>query len=143
MLRRCALAILVSVLAVPATAAADPVLVAAGDVACAPGKAPGPTTCQQAATGRLLSGASAVAMLGDGVYPSGSLDGFRRSYDPAWGAEYLARSRPVPGNHEYETAGAAGYFDYFGARAGARGRGYYSWDLGAWHIVALNSNCSA
>ena len=61
-------------------------------------------------------------------------------HNPYWG-QFKARTRPSPGNHEYETAGASGYFDYFGAAAGDPDKGYYSYDLGSWHLVALNSNC--
>jgi len=61
-------------------------------------------------------------------------------YDPSWG-RHKGRTRPVPGNHEYETPGAAGYFAYFGAAAGEPGEGWYSYELGGWHVVALNSSC--
>ncbi|HVI70844.1 MAG TPA: hypothetical protein VM656_05075, partial [Pyrinomonadaceae bacterium] len=60
-------------------------------------------------------------------------------YEPSWG-QFKERTRPAPGNHEYETEGASAYFDYFGDGAGQPGKGYYSYDLGSWHIVALNSN---
>jgi acid phosphatase type 7 len=63
-------------------------------------------------------------------------------YDPTWG-RVKAITRPIPGNHEYGTAGAAGYFAYFGAAAGGPGASYYSFDLGGWHLVALDSNCGA
>jgi hypothetical protein len=87
-----------------------------------------------------------VFTLGDNVYPYGSTANFRNCYDPTWG-KYKKRTKPTLGNHEYYdenynmTTDAGPYFDYFGARAGARGEGYYSYDRGAWHIVALNSNC--
>jgi hypothetical protein len=61
-------------------------------------------------------------------------------YGPNWGA-FKAITRPSPGNHEYQTAGAAGYFEYYGTLAGDPGKGYYSYDLGSWHIISLNSNC--
>ena len=80
-----------------------------------------------------------VLALGDLAYPDGSTEDFARCYTPHWGA-FKARTYPAPGNHEYGTPGAAGYFEYFGARAGEAGKGYYSFDLGAWHIVSLNSN---
>ncbi len=76
--------------------------------------------------------------LGDLQYPSGSLKAFWSSYHPTWG-RLKDRTRPVPGNHEYQTDDAAGYFDYFGRRAGDRSKGYYSFDIGAWHFIALNS----
>jgi alkaline phosphatase len=81
-----------------------------------------------------------IASLGDTVYESGSDQEFSRCFDPAWGP-MKSRIHPAVGNHEYETDGAAGYFDYFGRAAGQRGQGWYSYDLGAWHVVVLNSNC--
>ena len=83
-----------------------------------------------------------VFTVGDNAYPSGTARDFRECYDPSWG-RHRARTRPTPGNHEYERPGAAGYFDYFGANAGPAGSGYYSYRLGSWHIVALNSEISA
>lgn len=83
-----------------------------------------------------------VLLLGDIAYPSGTSEQFARCFDPAWG-RFRARLRPAPGNHEYGTAAAAGYFDYFGAAAGERGKGWHSFDVGPWHVVALNSNCAA
>jgi hypothetical protein len=81
-----------------------------------------------------------VASLGDTVYESGSEQEFAQCFDPAWGP-MKPRIHPAVGNHEYETDGAAGYFDYFGSAAGTRGEGWYSYDLGGWHVVVLNSNC--
>src|SRR5206468_12394081 len=63
-------------------------------------------------------------------------------YDPTWG-RHRSRTRPAPGNHEYLTPGAQGYFSYFGAVAGDTARAYYSYDLGTWHVDVLNSNCEA
>lgn len=83
-----------------------------------------------------------VAILGDAAYESGTEQQFAECYAASWGG-LRDRTRPVPGNHEYRTAGAAPYFAYFGDLAGDPQRGYYSYDLGAWHIVALNSNCEA
>ncbi|WP_328774716.1 metallophosphoesterase family protein [Deinococcus aquaedulcis] len=83
-----------------------------------------------------------VAALGDLAYPNGTATDFRNCYDPHWGS-FKASTRPAPGNHEYYTSGAAPYYAYFGANAGPAGKGYYSFDFGAWHIVSLNSNCSA
>jgi hypothetical protein len=80
-----------------------------------------------------------VFTLGDNAYPDATRAQFRKCYDPTWG-KYRKRTRPVAGNHEYDTSGAKPYFNYFRWRAG-RPRGYYSYDRGAWHIVALNSNC--
>jgi hypothetical protein len=82
-----------------------------------------------------------VLALGDLAYDDGTARDFEQCYDPSWG-EFRSRTRPVPGNHEYKTPGAAPYFDYFGSIAGTPEKGWYSFDLGAWHIVALNSNCS-
>lgn len=79
-----------------------------------------------------------VLALGDLQYPSGSLTDFRRYYDPTWGG-LKRQTRPVPGNHEYRTPKAAGYVDYFGIQAKPRGHTYYSYNLAAWHMVALNS----
>src|SRR5215208_1321350 len=82
-----------------------------------------------------------VFTLGDHAYPDGTRSQFRDCYDPTWG-KYKKRTRPTPGNHEYDTSsGAKPYFDYFGWRAGKPSRGYYSYDRGTWHIVVLNSNC--
>src|SRR2546425_798413 len=64
---------------------------------------------------------------------------YKNCYNPTWG-RFKARTKPVPGNHDYITTNASGYFNYFGSAAGASGKGYYSYDLGDWHIVALNSN---
>ena len=132
------------------TRATAPVIAAAGDIACSPragaynGGQGTAVACRQRATSDLLvgRGLARVLPLGDEQYDNGDLKNFRASYDPTWGRVKSITS-PVPGNHEYKTAGAAGYFDYFGAAAGPRGKGYYSYDVGAWHLVALNSNCRA
>ncbi len=125
-----------------AAAAADPVVAAAGDIACRPGAEPTASACQQAATAQLLLDIAPdrVLALGDEQYEKGTLNEFENSYDLSWG-NVKSITAPVPGNHEYETAGARGYYDYFGAAAGDPTKGYYSFDLGAWHLVALNSNC--
>ena len=83
-----------------------------------------------------------AAVLGDNAYPDGTTAEFANCYDPTWG-RHKARTRPAVGNHEYGTTGATGYYGYFGAAAGDAQKGYYSYDLGAWHIIVLNSNCSA
>lgn len=119
---------------------------AAGDIACDPASprfgGSSPDACQERATSDLLAGQEldAVLPLGDTQYDDGSADAFARSYAPTWG-RFRSISHPVPGNHEYRTAGAAGYWDYFGAAAGERGKGWYSYDLGRWHLVALNGTC--
>ena len=122
--------------------AASPTVVAAGDIACAPASSVTATTCQQGATGSLVQGLNptVVAALGDEQYDSGTAAEFSGAFDGSWGA-FRSLIRPAPGNHEYLTAGAAGYFGYFGTAAGDPSRGFYSYDVGAWHVLALNSNC--
>jgi hypothetical protein len=83
-----------------------------------------------------------VALIGDIAYETGSARDYANCFNPTWGS-LLDRLRPAPGNHDYETRGAAGYFSYFGAGAGTLGEGWYSYDLGAWHVIALNSECGA
>lgn len=95
------------------------------------------------ATARLLDTiGGTVFTLGDNAYFHGTRENFRDCYEPTWG-RHKARTRPAPGNHEYETSGAFPYFDYFGANAGPAGLGYYSFDVGAWHAISLNSNVPA
>ncbi len=118
------------------------VVAAAGDIACDPHAPRARGECADAETAELLQGADAVLMLGDGQYPDGALDRYREGYGHTWG-RFLERTWPVPGNHEYGTAGARGYFEYFGARAGPPGLGFYSVRLGSWRILAVNSNCWA
>jgi acid phosphatase type 7 len=94
------------------------------------------------ATGRLLDGLlGTIFTAGDNAYFNGTERDFAECYESAWG-RHKDRTRPATGNHEYLTAGAAPYFAYFGASAGDAGRGYYSYDLGAWHILVLNSSIS-
>jgi hypothetical protein len=81
-----------------------------------------------------------VFTVGDHAYPDGTAQQFAECYEPAWG-RHKARTRPAVGNHDYHTPGAASYFAYFGAAAGEPDKGYYSYDLGGWHVVVLNSNC--
>ena len=113
-------------------------VVAVGDIACRPGDPVTPTTCQQAATARLAQQVNPrwVIALGDLQYPSGRLAAFEASYDVSWGA-LEPRTKPAPGNHEYYTAGAQGYYSYFGRRP----PGYYATDVGSWRVYLLNSNC--
>lgn len=119
-----------------ATPDAGMVLVGAGDIA----------SCHfdgDEATARLLDEIEGtIFTLGDNAYDNGTAEEFAQCYDPTWG-RHLERTRPVPGNHDYYTEGAQGYFDYFGTNAGEPGQGWYSYDLGPWHIVALNTNCDA
>lgn len=83
----------------------------------------------------------AVALLGDNAYEKGSASQYQHCYDPDWGP-FKNRTHPAAGNHEYLTLKASGYFNYFGPAAGDPTQGYYSYELGAWHLIALNSNCS-
>jgi hypothetical protein len=135
---------------------ADPVIAAAGDIACDPvspnfnGGLGTPTRCHAKYTSDLLVGAglSAVLPLGDDQYYCGGLAAFQQAYEPSWG-RVKAITDPAVGNHEYEASGgtdcdasrkAGGYFGYFGGAAGDPAKGYYSFELGGWHIIALNSN---
>ncbi len=83
--------------------------------------------------------AATVLTLGDNVYQAGTAAEHADCYAPTWG-RFKARTLPSPGNHEYYSVGAGGYYDYFGALAGPDRRGYYSVELGNWHVVSLNSN---
>ena len=109
-------------------------LVAAGDIA----------SCRldgDSATATLLDRLpGTIAALGDTAYESGTPREFSQCYEPTWG-RHRDRTRPAIGNHEYGTDDGRGYFDYFGSAAGAPGEGWYSYELGEWHVIALNSNC--
>jgi hypothetical protein len=122
-----------------------------------PGPSPGPTTavfvgagdigmCGREApfaTARLLDSIEGtVFTAGDNAYPSGSMRNFLDCYEPSWG-RHKERTFPVPGNHEYETPNASAYFEYFGDNAGSSIQGYYSYEVGSWHVLALNSNIPA
>ena len=106
----------------------DPVITAAGDI-CS-------TASDCAATAQLIEAVAPtrVLTLGDNAYPDGSGADYTSYYDPNWG-RFKSKTSPAPGNHDYHTAGAAGYFAYFGAQAPAA---YYSYDLGGWHLISLN-----
>lgn len=110
----------------------DPVLVGAGDIAsCA--------SSGDEATARLLDDIpGTVFTVGDNAYLTRRMRNPFPCYDASWG-RHKNRTRPVPGNHDYERGHANDYFDYFGGAAGDRGKGYYSYDVGAWHIIALNT----
>jgi 3',5'-cyclic AMP phosphodiesterase CpdA len=93
-------------------------------------------------TGQLISSiGGTVFTAGDNAYPNATASDFQKYYDPFWGAASIKpRTRPVPGNHEYDPPGDPNnYYDYFGAAAGPRGLGYYSYEVGDWHVIALNS----
>lgn len=95
------------------------------------------------AAAALLTGTSGdILTLGDTVYDWGTAEDFTNCFVPSWGP-LKSRIRPAVGNHEYNTKGAAPYFAYFGAAAGDPTRGYYSFEIGIWHIIVLNSNCWA
>jgi hypothetical protein len=113
-------------------------IAAAGDIACDPSANTGaPQDCDQAATADLIGGLhpTAVLPLGDIQYEDGTLAAFQAVYGPTWG-KYLPITFPAVGNHEYLTAGASGYFGYFRVPA------YYSYNLGNWHLISLDSECS-
>ena len=141
------LALAFSFTAAPSRAA---VIAAAGDIACAPtdpsynGGLGTATECRMKDTSDLAvaGGYDAVILLGDNQYDNGLFSEYTASYDPTWG-RVKSITRPVPGNHEYNTPGAVGYYQYFGAAAGDPAKGYYSFDLGGWHVVVLNSSCAA
>lgn len=113
------------------------ILVGAGDIAsCA-------STGDEATGSILANTAGTVFTLGDNVYDNGTATEFASCYGPSWGqASIKDRTRPVPGNHDYNTTGATGYFGFFGAAAGDPTKGYYAYDLGSWRVYVLNSNCS-
>jgi acid phosphatase type 7 len=117
-------------------------IAAAGDISCEGHATGSDDHCRQRATSNLFRGRrlAAILTLGDNQYQEGTREQFRRYFHPTWG-RFKRRIRPGIGNHEYETSGADGYFHYFGRRAGKRSRGYYSFNLGRWHIISLNSNC--
>ena len=151
--RWAALAVVVVVAATPgsvpvARAATSPTIAAAGDIACDPGDASfngGAGTarkCRMRATSDVLVNLApdAVLPLGDTQYNRAAASAYDASYRPSWGRLDKV-AHPVPGNHEYQRNPSA-YYSYFGAAAGSA-PGWYSWDLGGWHLVALNSNCAA
>jgi hypothetical protein len=151
-----AIAVAVALAATPISrATADPLLAAAGDIACAPAAPTTASACQQQATANLVSSnvPTAVAVLGDNQYESGTYAEYtgNGAFGATWGA-FKPLIRPALGNHEYQssnTGDPSGYFDYFDGAgvnsgpAGDRGNGWYSYDLGVWHLVVLNSsnNC--
>ncbi len=137
-------------------AGSDPVIATAGNIACSEseeafnGGLGTATACRQRYTSDLLVDANlaAVLPLGDGQHWTGALSEYQGPYESSWG-RVKAISHPVAGNHDYESPGAAGYYDYFNGTgafsgpAGDRDKGYYSYDVGSWHVIALNSECAA
>jgi hypothetical protein len=124
----------------PSQASADGkafILVGAGDIASC--KSPEGAR----ATAKLIEQIpGTVFAAGDLAYEKGSETEFQNCYGATWG-EFKARTKPTLGNHEYAEPTASAYFQYWGEQAGPAGKGYYSYDLGSWHIVALNTNCGA
>ena len=122
----------------PPSPGASVVLVGAGDIASC-------SSSGDEATAQLLQGiAGTVFTLGDNVYDNGTTTEFNNCYGPSWGVQSIKdRTKPVAGNHEYNTPGATGYYGYFGPAAGDPTKGYYAYDAGTWRVYVLNSNCSA
>jgi hypothetical protein len=117
------------------------VVAAAGDIACEPGRPISQNSCAHVAVSDAILADKAITTvlaLGDNQYEDGTLAKYQSEYDKSWG-RFKDITRPVPGNHDYRTPGAAGYYDYFGAAAGDPDKGYYSFDVGGWHFIALNS----
>jgi hypothetical protein len=140
-----------------AVAVSDPVVMAAGDIACAPGSSRG-RKCRDDLTAELLADATHVVTVGDNQYNCGQLSAFQNAYDKTWG-QWWDKTYPVVGEDDYSgggcsTPGAEGFFTYFGERDGQPARhqqgsctkscqGWYSYDIGDnWHVVALNTNCT-
>jgi hypothetical protein len=117
------------------TEPSDPTVIAAGDISMCQ------TTGDEETASLIDSMPGTVLPLGDLAYQDGSKTDFDNCYAPTWG-RFKDRSRPVLGNHEYVQKGAGPYFDYWGDLAGDRTKGYYSFDIASWHVIALNSNCS-
>ena len=123
-------------------------VVAVGDISCQPdnpnynNNEGTKAACRSKATSDLTLRLkpAVVLALGDEQYRSGTLNDFQAAYDKTWG-RLKSVTKPVPGNHEYGNFGAAGYYSYFGGAAGIPELGYYSYDIGSWHVVALNANC--
>jgi acid phosphatase type 7 len=119
---------------VGARAETGAVVTAAGDI-CKSATSPGP--CRKSGDLIRSIGPTVALTLGDNQYPDGTLSAYNASYDKAWGS-FKGRTDPVPGNHEYHTANAGGYRSYFGVS----GPTWYSYNVGAWHMIALDSNCT-
>lgn len=120
--------------AVAAAPAATAILIGAGDIATCEGTG-------DEATALLLDRypTATIFTAGDNAYGSGTPAEFQKCYGPSWG-RHKVRTRPSPGNHDYGTPGGRGYYEFFGANAGDSTKGYYSYELGGWRVIALNSN---
>ena len=146
-----ATAILVFVSLSAIASATDPVIIAAGDMVCGAENYPvgSSNRCKQMETSNLVlaQNPDAVLVLGDTQYEKGQYQNYLDYYHPSWG-RFLNKTYPAVGNHEYLTADASGYFDYFNGvgnatgRAGDRAKGYYAFNLGNWRLYALNSDCA-
>jgi hypothetical protein len=123
-----------SALPLPSVEPVPAVLLAVGDIGSCEGAA------DEAVAALAARMPGAIALLGDIAYPDGSAVDYANCFHSAWGP-MLDRIRPAPGNHDYQTTDASGYFSYFGAAGGTPGEGWYSYELGAWHVMVLNSNC--
>lgn len=131
---------------------ADPYILAAGDISCAPDQR-GVLPCKDQETANLINnlfstqpGGAGVLALGDLQYEMGELINFQTQYHPRWG-QFASSTFPAVGNHEYRTPGAAGYFDYWDSiqpgRAGVRGKGWYVLNIGTWRVYVINSVCKS
>jgi hypothetical protein len=132
----------------------DPKVAAAGDIACAPPATRTSSRCHHQATANLLAAGDydAVVPVGDLQYECGQPAAYTAVYDPSWG-QVKSKTRPVHGDHEYtgpgcSTPGSAGYYGYFAGAASPNQpgcvsacQGYYSYQLGSWHVVVLNTDC--
>lgn len=125
----------------PLTEVGGSLVVTVGDIACPPGSPVTATTCHDAETARLAKTYDPryALILGDEQYQSGTAAEFRGGYDGTWGA-LKPITKPIPGNHEYGTTGASGYYSYFQAQT--RAPGYYAFNVDNWRVYALNSNCT-
>jgi calcineurin-like phosphoesterase family protein len=133
----------------PPSSGGDPMIMAVGDIACDPdnpnffGGTGTAKVCRQQHTSDIpfTSNPTAILTLGDSQYENNDYGDYQIAFDPAWG-RVKSIIHPVPGNHEYLSPGAGGYYQYFGAAAGDPTKGYYSYDIGAWHIIALSGECA-
>lgn len=138
----------------PAPSGGGIVVRAAGDIACDPADPDfnnnngSSSRCRHKYTGQLLAGADHVLALGDTQYDCAGLTAFNQAYNPTWG-QFKTITHPILSDEDYDTSGTGcgaggpdGYFSYWGARAGPQPGGYYSFNLGSWHVVALNSECT-